>query len=169
MSEGIPDGWPLRAARWLVLGGWVGSWGLFALAVAPTAFRVLMGAEEAGRLVGPLLHDLHLYGLVAGVALAVIARLERRPVAFWVVPLVLGALCAITEYGVTSSIAGIRPHELGLHSAPGAAGQFALLHRISQLIFGLVWLGTIGLVVANAREDVARGRPQTGTDRREKA
>ena len=31
----------LRAALWLVLGGWVGSWACFGLVVAPNAFRVL--------------------------------------------------------------------------------------------------------------------------------
>lgn len=164
--------WILRAIRALVLGGWVGSWGLFALAVAPTAFRVLDGVSEAGRLVSPLLQILHLYGLGAGLVLAAIAWIEGRRPGYWIAPLVLAGLCAVTEFGVTHALVGIRPHELGVHSAPGAAGRFAWLHRVSQLIFGTVWLGTIGLVVANARSDARAGRelPRSASgDRPERA
>ncbi|MGH0036008.1 MAG: hypothetical protein ACQGVK_13355 [Myxococcota bacterium] len=155
--------WPLRAVRWSVLGGWVGSWGLFALVVAPTAFRVLEGADEASRLIGPVLRSLHLYGLAAGLVLALVARVGGQRAPFWIAPLVLAALCAATEFGVTGSLDGIRPHELGADSAPDAAGRFAQLHRISQAIFAAVWLGAIGLVVAHAREDAANpggARPQ---------
>ena len=55
----------VRAALWLLLGGWLGAWCLFAFAVAPTAFRSLP-AEAAGSVVGPVIAVLHLYGGVAG-------------------------------------------------------------------------------------------------------
>ena len=42
---------------------------MFALVVAPTAFGAL-SAEQAGQVVGPTLRTLHLYGLLAGLALA---------------------------------------------------------------------------------------------------
>ena len=43
----------LRSPLWLALGGWVGSWALFALVIARLAFRVLPSPEIAGQLVGP--------------------------------------------------------------------------------------------------------------------
>lgn len=123
------------------------------MAVAPIAFRVLSGADVAGRLVSPLLRSLHLYGLFAGIALAAIAAWERRRPLYWVTPLVLAGLCAVTEFGITGSLQGIRPHELGAGSPADAAGRFAELHRLSQLIFGGVWLGAWALLLVNARED----------------
>ena len=44
----------IRSSLWLVLGGWLGAWLLFAVGVAPTAFRVLPSSEIAGSLVSPL-------------------------------------------------------------------------------------------------------------------
>ena len=55
----------LRATEALLLGGWFGSWALFALVIAPTAFRELPSGEIAGQLVGPVLRVLHYYGIVA--------------------------------------------------------------------------------------------------------
>jgi hypothetical protein len=46
----------LRSALWLALGGWVGSWALFALVIARLAFRVLPSPEVAGHLVAPVLN-----------------------------------------------------------------------------------------------------------------
>ena len=45
----------LRGLLWLLLGTWIGSWLLFALVVAPTAFRVLPSTHVAGTLVAPVL------------------------------------------------------------------------------------------------------------------
>jgi hypothetical protein len=68
----------LRAVRWLSLGGWLGSWALFALVIAPTAFRVLPSGDIAGALVSPVLRTLHLYGVLAGAVLFAIAFALRE-------------------------------------------------------------------------------------------
>lgn len=104
-------------------------------------------------MVAPVLHSLHLYGVFAGVALSLIAWAEGRGRALWIAPLVLAGLCAISEFGITVAIEAVRPYELGPQAAPGAAGRFALLHRTSQVIFLVVWLGTLALSVAHARAD----------------
>ena len=146
----------LRTLRWLLLGGWFGSWALFAFAVAPIAFRVLPSGLEAGRLVSPLLRALHLYGLVAGTALfaIAIAQGERRMLA-WTAA-VLAALCAFTEFGITAAIGGMRPSTFGPATPAGAAERFAHLHQASRVIFGVVLAGSAALIAMYAREDVAR-------------
>ncbi len=154
--------WWLGSIQWLVLGGWVGSWGLFAFVVAPTAFRVLPDVASAGDLVGPVLRSLHLYGLFAGLGLAAIARTEGRSLPVWVAPLVLAGLCAFSEFVISSAIDGVRPRDLGPDSAEDAAATFARLHATSRAIFGVVLLGAVGLVFALARP--ARARSDAGPE-----
>ena len=50
MSRGSWGDTTLRSAFWLVLGGWVGAWFLFAFGVSTTVFRVLPTTELAGPL-----------------------------------------------------------------------------------------------------------------------
>ena len=91
-SDGLVDV-ATRSALWLCLAGWIGGFGLFALVVAPTAFRVLPSTEIAGTLVGPVLEALHLYGAAAGLLLALLAwRLGRGPL-LCLLPLVLTVAC----------------------------------------------------------------------------
>ena len=61
-----------RTALWLLLGGWFGSWFSFGVLVAPLAFRLLPTTEIAGKLIGPVLTALHLYGAAAGLGLALV-------------------------------------------------------------------------------------------------
>jgi hypothetical protein len=111
MAYGSPREKPatwLRACLWLLLGGWLGAWILFAFVVAPTAFRVLPSTQIAGELVGPVLAALHLYGVGAGIALAVLAwALARTGAGVWI-PLAMGALCLLSQFGVTGQIEAIR-------------------------------------------------------------
>ena len=143
----------LRSALWLLLGGWIGAWGVFALVVAPTAFRVLPSTEVAGSLVGPLLSFLHLYGAGAGLALAGIAWALSRPLALRVLPLVLVAACLYTQFGVSGEIAEIRELALRPEGSEEMAARFTRLHRLSRAIFGSVGLAAIALLVLHARED----------------
>jgi hypothetical protein len=148
----------LRSALWLALGGWVGSWTLFALVIARVAFRVLPSAEVAGHLVSPVLAVLHLYGAVAGVALAGLAIALRRGWLLVALPLALSLGCLASQYGVTPQMEAL--HELAFGAAGNieAAARYRQLHGISMGIFTSVLLGAIALVVLHVRRET----PQTG-------
>jgi hypothetical protein len=138
--------WLLRTTLWLLLGGWLGAWALFAFVVAPTAFQVLPSQSSAGALVGPVLAALHNYGIAAGLGLSALAMLLRRGPILWLLPLCLALLCAISEYGVTPAIAEVRPKSFGARQEPEAAARFSRLHQTSRLLYGCVGLGVLGLV-----------------------
>jgi hypothetical protein len=146
----------LRAALWLLLGGWVGSWVCFAMLVAPAAFRVLP-TRLAGELVSPVLGGLHLAGAGAGVALALLAGVLRRGRVALALPLLLSALCLASHFGVTPAVAELRAATFGGAGSEEIAARFQRLHSISMLLFGAVLAGTLVLVGLHARADV-RGR-----------
>lgn len=143
----------LRTVRWLLLGGWFGSWALFAFVIAPLAFRVLPGIEVAGTLVSPLLRTLHLYGLVAGLGLFAIAFSKGAPRSLQVLPVLLAGLCALTEFGVTAAITDIRPSTFGAGTPEDAAARFSLLHMLSRGLFATILIGAGVLIGLYARED----------------
>lgn len=156
---GAAGGWTsasLRAGLWLLLGGWLGAWTLFAFGVAPVAFRSLP-AETAGRIVGPVLTALHLYGAGAGVVLALLAAAMRRSRWLVVIPLIMGALCLISQFGVTAAID--RTRELAFGPAGGVedAARFWRLHGLSMGIYTAVGLLALLLLGLHARADVRPG------------
>jgi hypothetical protein len=142
----------LRAARWLSLGGWLGSWALFAFVIAPTAFRVLPSGDIAGALVSPVLRTLHLYGVLAGTLLFAIAFALRDRRLLLVLPALLAALSGLTEFGVTSAISEIRPSSYSSATPEGAAARFGQLHLLSRTIFGAILAGVAALTVLHAVE-----------------
>ena len=149
----------LLSARWLLLGGWLGSWALFAFVIAPTAFRVLPSGEAAGALVSPVLQTLHLYGLTAGVALFAIAFALRDRPRVLLLTAVLTVLSAVTEFGVTAAITDIRPSQFGPGTPEGAAARFSSLHQLSRVLFGVILAGVAALTVVHAREPESTAGP----------
>ena len=143
----------LRSSAWLVLGIWTGGWFLFALVVAPTAFRVLPSSQAAGQLVGPVLATLHVYGLAAGLILAAVSLALGR--SLWIIglALLLAAICGFSEFGVTSAIDAVRPAAFGPNAETAAAAEFARLHETSRTLFGLVGAGLVALTVLQTRAD----------------
>lgn len=144
-----------RGLLWLLLGGWVGSWGLFGFVVAPVTFGLFAGAE-AGKVVGPILAALHLYGAGAGVALAPLSWKLGRPLWLVVTPLVLAALCAFSHYWITAQIEAVRPSDFSATTDPTAAAHFALLHTWSMRIFVVVSVVIVGLTFFHAHADSGR-------------
>ncbi len=142
----------VRAALWLLLGGWLGAWCLFAFAVAPTAFRSLP-AEAAGSVVGPVIAVLHLYGGAAGVLLALLARALRRGLWHQAVPLVMAGLCLFSEFWVTSQIDAVRDAAFGPNANTEALLRFGRLHGISMGIYTAVGLLAFVLSGLHARSD----------------
>ncbi len=159
MARGIA----LRTALWLLLGGWVGSWGLFGMVVAPTAFQVLPSTAIAGELVGPILTSLHLYGLAAGVGLAALAALLGRGPLRIVLPLVLAAACAYSQFGVSAEIAEIRGGAFGPGGNEGDASRWNALHRLSVGIYLAVSAGALVLVGLHAASDATPSGPESST------
>jgi hypothetical protein len=154
--------WLLRTSAWVLLAGWLGSWGLFALVVAPTAFQVLPSHAVAGDLVSPVLGSLHRYGIAAGLGLGLLGWMLRRGATAVTLALVLAGVCAISEYGVTPAIAQVEPRAFGEAMEPVAAERFAMLHQTSRLLFGLVELGVLVLIGLHARSpgSQSRARPR---------
>lgn len=149
----------LRCALWALLGGWTGAWALFAFVVARVAFAVLPTTQLAGQIVAPVLAALHLYGAVAGVALAALAwALARTRIAIGL-PLVLSALCLVSHFAVTAEIESIRDLVFGPGGSPELAARFQRLHGLSMWIYTAVGLGAYGLLYLHVRADAERARP----------
>jgi len=143
----------LRGLLWLLLGGWIGSWLLFALVVAPTAFRVLPSAAVAGTLIGPVLDALHLYGAAAGVALAALGRGLRRGTLRVALPLAMAVACLYSQFGVSAELAEIRDQVFGPEGSEQLAARFAHLHRLSMGIYSVVLLAALALLGLHAADD----------------
>jgi hypothetical protein len=143
----------LRSLSWLLLGGWIGSWACFGLVVAPIAFAKLPSTEIAGHLIGPVLSALHVYGAVAGGALALLAGLMGRGRLRVALPLLMAAACVYTQFGVSREIAEIRDQVFGPQGTETLAARWSELHRRSVGIFLVVSAGTLWLLVLNARSD----------------
>ncbi len=154
-TSSVRRGTALRGALWLLLGSWVGAWLLFGLVVAPVVFRELPGPGAAGRLVGPVLTTLHLYGAGAGVALALLAGALRRGASLVALPLLMSGLCLVSQFGVTPQIAGIRDLVFGSGGDVEIAERFGWLHRISLAIFSVVGFGALALVGLHAQAEAS--------------
>ena len=145
--------WLARSLNALVLGVWLGSWALFAFVVAPVAFRTLPSSADAGKLVGPVLDFLHLYGIAAGLGMSCLAALGRQPWIRVLLPLVLATICAISQFAVTGAIDEVRPTAFGAESTAEAAAQFSRLHELSRLLYGITGAGVVVLTVIWARRE----------------
>lgn len=151
----------LRTLLWLLLGGWVGSWGLFGIVIAPTAFRVLPSTEIAGTLVAPVLTSLHGFGMVAGIGTSGITAALGRGRLRIVLPLLMSAACAYSQFGVSAEIAEIRNGAFSPEGNFRDAARWNTLHHRSMGIFIAVSIGAIWLVGLNAKSDT----PSDGTHR----
>jgi hypothetical protein len=148
----------LRSALWLALGIWIGAWLLFGVVVAPTAFRVLPSTEVAGSLVGPILEALHLYGAAAGGALALLAFFLRRGPVLIALPLLMGAVCLYSHFGISAELAEIRHLAFGPGGDPESAARFTHLHRLSLTLFTSLGAAAVVLLVLHAWSDTVETR-----------
>ncbi len=143
----------LRSALWLTLGLWIGGWALFSTIVAPTAFRVLPNTEIAGTVIGPTLKALHLFGAAAGLILALLARMLGRSPRLITIPLLMGALCLYSHFGVSAEMSELRALAFGPEGSPDSAVRFHQLHRVSVAIFLSLGIAAVTLLVLHARAD----------------
>jgi len=147
----------LHSALWLALGGWIGSWMLFALVIARVAFRVLPSPEVAGHLIRPVLGVLHWYGVGAGLLLATLARAIRRDRVLVALPLALALACLASQLGVTPQMESLHDLAFGPAGNVQAAAEYRHLHGISMGIFCAVLLGAISLLVLHVRQENSNG------------
>jgi hypothetical protein len=156
----------LRGLLWVLLGGWIGSWLLFALVVAPTAFRVLPAPGAAGALVAPVLDALHLYGVFAGISLAALAFALRRGALRVAIPVFMAAACLYSQFGVSAELAEIRHLVFGPEGSEGMAARFNELHRLSMTLYSLVLVAALVLAGLHAMSDADPSRAhETGSGR----
>jgi len=146
----------LHSALWLTLGGWVGSWILFALVIARLAFRVLPSPEIAGHLIRPVLNVLHWYGVAAGLVLAALALVLQRGRVLVTVPVALALACLVSQVGVTPRMEALHDLAFGPAGNLEAAAEYRHLHGVSMAIFSAVLMGAIGLVVLHVRQEHAQ-------------
>jgi hypothetical protein len=150
----------LRTALWLLLGGWVGSWGLFGLVVARTTFSVLPSTELAGRVVAPVLTALHLYGAAAGIGQAGLALALGLDALRIDLPVLMAAACVYSQFGVSAEISEIRDLAFGPEGSEAIAARWTQLHRLSMTIFVAVSACSVWLVWLHARSDGAESSPR---------
>ncbi len=143
----------LRSCLWLLLGGWFGSYLLFGTVVAPTAFAVLPSTELAGNLVGLVLTKLHIYGALAGVALALVSRSLGRGPLLVTAPIALSALCLYSHFGVSAQLTEIRDLSFGPDGAAEVAAHFRVLHQVSLALFIGIGIAVTALIGFHARAD----------------
>ena len=148
----------LRSLLWLCLGGWVGSWACFGLLVAPMAFQLLPSTRMAGTLVGPILTALHLYGVVAGGILALVAWLLGRGRLRIGLPLAMAIACLYSHFGLSAEIAELSGRAFGPDGSEALAARFNTLHQLSLGIYGVVSAASLTLVVLHAGSDTPSPR-----------
>jgi fatty acid desaturase len=129
----------VRTIEFLALSLWLGSDVFLSFAVAPGAFRVLAGRDQAGAMVGFALWWMHMIGVVCGIVL-LIARLSRtRAVSSLVAPaalcvLAMIGLTVVSQHAVSSKMAALRV-QMGSIQATAAdnplLAEFSRLHRLS--------------------------------------
>jgi len=152
----------LRFLLIFTLGTWVGA-GLFVtIVVAQAAFRQLPTPDLAGAVVGYTLTRLHLMGLTAGIifllataALGGSANLAR-PAAVLVVLMI--ALTAASEFGVTPRMASLREQMVAAHGSAleGSARGVRSLEDGFQSLRPVVQERQVGEVVRRAADGYRR-------------
>jgi len=145
----------LRFVQVFALGTWVGSIFYFSAAVAPAAFRVLSGPDQAGLLVEFTLRRLHTLGVVAGVifllasvALAMSAEGSGKSLLLPAIGLaVMLILTVISQHVVIRRMMHLRRQMVSVAATPTdnpLRVEFDRLHRISVQFEGATLL--IGFV-----------------------
>ena len=129
----------LRTLEFLGLSIWLGSDVFLSFVVAPGAFSVLAGRDQAGAIVGYSLGRMHWMGIVCGVAILLVQLLRNRSLTALVTPAALCVvlmiiLTVISQVAVSPKMAVLRVR-MGSIEATEAGNpllaEFARLHTIS--------------------------------------
>jgi uncharacterized membrane protein len=153
----------LRAIEFLGLSIWLGSDVFLSFVVAPGAFSVLAGRDQAGAIVGYSLTRMHWMGIVCGVLILLARVLRTRNIAGLVTPAALCVvlmilLTAISQAAVSPKMAVLRV-QMGSIEATAAGNpllaEFARLHTISVGLESGVLLAGMAALFLMVREALA--------------
>ena len=153
----------LRTIEFLGLSLWLGSDAFLSFVVAPGAFRILAGRDQAGVMVGFALGRMHLIGVLCGVAM-LLARLSRTrtpsspasPAALCCVFMVV--LTVVSEHVVSPKMAGLRTQMGSMQATADDSpllAEFSRLHHISVSLEGAVLLAGFTAMFLMVRELLA--------------
>jgi hypothetical protein len=144
----------LRTIEFLSLSLWLGSDAFLSFVVAPGAFRVLAGRDQAGAMVGYALWWMHMIGVICGITFLVARLLRTRAASSLVTPaalcaLVMIGLTVVSQHAVSPKMAALRV-QMGSIQATAAdspfLAEFSRLHRISvSLESGVLFLGIVAM------------------------
>jgi Domain of unknown function (DUF4149) len=144
----------LRTVEFLALSLWLGSDVFLSFVVAPGAFRVLAGRDQAGAMVGFALWWMHMIGVICGITLFVARLLRTRAASSLVAPaalcvLAMIALTVVSQHAVSPRMAALRM-QMGSIEATAAdsplLAEFSRLHRISvSLESGVLLAGIVAM------------------------
>ena len=155
----------LRTLEFLGLSLWLGSDVFLSFVVAPGAFRVLAGRDQAGAMVGFALWWMHMIGVVCGITILLARLLRTRTFASLATPaalcvaLMIG-LTVVSQHAVSPKMAALRV-QMGSIQATAAnsplLAQFSRLHRVSVSLESAVLLAGLAAMYLMVKELAAAG------------
>lgn len=144
----------LRTIEFLCLGLWLGSDAFLSFVVAPGAFSVLAGRDQAGTMVGYALGRMHILGMACAIVFLLARFTRTRALASLVAPatlcvMLMFVLTAISQFTVSARMAELR-RQMGSIQATAADSllltEFQQLHRVSvSLESGVLLSGLAGM------------------------
>ncbi|HEU0369134.1 MAG TPA: DUF4149 domain-containing protein [Candidatus Acidoferrum sp.] len=149
-----------RAVEFLGLSIWLGSDVFLSFVVAPGAFSVLAGRDQAGAIVGYSLTRMHWMGVICGVLLLLLRVARTRTVASLAAPAALCVLLMIlltvtSQLAVSPKMAALRV-QMGSIQAAAAdnplLAEFSRLHRVSVALESGVLLAGFAALYLLVRE-----------------
>ena len=152
----------LRAFEFLGLSIWLGSDIFLSFVVAPGAFSVLAGRDQAGAIVGYSLTRMHWMGVICGVMLLLLRLLRTRNVASLVAPaavfvVIMIMLTIVSQLALSPRMAVLRVR-MGSIEATNAGSplltEFSKLHSISVGLESAVLLAGFVALYLLVRETV---------------
>ena len=152
-----------RAVEFLGLSIWLGSDVFLSFVVAPGAFSVLAGRDQAGAIVGYSLTRMHWMGVICGVLLLLLRVARTRTVASLAAPAALCVLLMIlltvtSQLAVSPKMAALRV-QMGSIQAAAAdnplLAEFSRLHRVSVALESAVLLAGFAALYLLVRETAA--------------
>ena len=150
----------LRAFEFLGLSIWLGSDIFLSFIVAPGAFSVLAGRDQAGAIVGYSLTRMHWMGVMCGVLLLLFRVARTRSIASFAAPAALCVLLMISltvtsQLAVSPKMATLRV-QMGSIQATAAdsplLAEFSRLHGVSVALESGVLLAGFAALYLFVRE-----------------
>src|ERR1700731_2508130 len=127
----------LRTIEFLALSLWLGSDVFLSFVLAPGAFRILAGRDQAGAMVGYGLWWMHMIGGVCGIVFLASRLARTRAISGLVAPAAVGVVvmfgpAVVSQHAVSPKMAVLRVQMGSIQATAGASpllGAFSRLHR----------------------------------------